>query len=85
LVTVSIIFFGLGVTNDFAKPGCVVPIGDDGSLNEVCSSGNLIIIKINETQLSWMQQSSQNANTSNHTLISQTMLIEFLYFRETTR
>ncbi len=29
--------------------------------------------------------SSQNANTSNHTLISWTMLIGFLYFRETTR
>ncbi len=30
-------------------------------------------------------KSSQNANTVNHTLISWTMLIGFLYFRETTR
>ncbi len=28
---------------------------------------------------------SQNANTGNHTLISWTMLIGFIYFRETTR
>ncbi len=28
-------FFGLGVTNDAGKPDCAVPIGDDGSLNEV--------------------------------------------------
>ncbi len=30
-------------------------------------------------------KSCQNANTGNHTLISWTMLIGFLYFRETTR
>ncbi len=77
-------FFWLGVTNDAAKPDCIVPIGDDGSLNKGCSSGEPIIIKINETQLSWKQQSSQNANTGNHTLISWTMLIGFHYFRETT-
>ncbi len=29
-------------------------------------------------------KSCQNANTGNHTLISRTMLIGFLYFRETT-
>ncbi len=51
-VAISIIFFGLGVTNYAAKPDCVVPIGDDGSLYEGCSSGELIVIKINETQLS---------------------------------
>ncbi len=70
LVAVSIIFFGLGVTNNAAKPDCIIPTGDDGSLNEGHSSGKLIIIKIKETQLSWKQQLSQNANTGNHTLIS---------------
>jgi hypothetical protein len=70
LVAISIIFFGLGVTNNAAKPDCVVPTGDDDSSNEGCSSGKLIIIEINETQLSWKQQLSQNANTGNHTLIS---------------
>jgi hypothetical protein len=83
-VAVSIFFFGLGVTKDAAKPDCVVPIGDNGSSNEGCSSSELIVIKINETQLSWKQLLSQNANTGNHTLVSCTMLIGFLYFRETT-
>ncbi len=50
-------FFGLGVTNNTAKPDCVLPIGDDGSLNGGHSSGELIVIKINEAQLSWKQQS----------------------------
>jgi hypothetical protein len=68
LVAISIIlFFGLGVTNNTAKPHCVIPIGVDGFLNEGCSSSKLIVIKINETQLSWKQQSSQNMNTGNHT------------------
>ena len=52
-------FFGLGVTNDAAKPNCIIPIGDDGSSYEGCSSGKLIVIEINETQLSWKQQSCQ--------------------------
>jgi hypothetical protein len=47
LVTISIIFFGLGVMNDAAKPNCIIPIGDDGSLNGGRSSGKLIVIKIN--------------------------------------
>ncbi len=38
-------FFWLGVTNNAAKPNCVVPIGDNGSLYEGCSSGKLIVIK----------------------------------------
>jgi hypothetical protein len=46
-------FFGLRVTNYAAKPNCIVPIGDKGSSNEDRSSGKLIVIKINETQLSW--------------------------------
>jgi hypothetical protein len=58
-VAISIIFFGLGVTNNAAKPDCIVPIGDDGSSYEGCSSGELIVIKINETQLSRKQQSCQ--------------------------
>jgi hypothetical protein len=37
-------FFGLGVTNESAKPNCVVPTGDDGSLNDGHSSGKLIVI-----------------------------------------
>ena len=43
---VSIIFFGLGVTNNAAKPDWVVPTRDDGSLYEGRSSGELIVIKI---------------------------------------
>jgi hypothetical protein len=50
---------GLGVTNDAAKPDCAVPIGHDGSSYDSRSSGKLIVIKINETQLSWKQQSCQ--------------------------
>jgi hypothetical protein len=53
------IFFGLGVTNDAAKPNCIHPTGDDGSLYEGRSSGELIVIKINESLLSRKQQSCQ--------------------------
>ncbi len=49
-------FFGLGVTNKAAKPDCVLPIGDNGSLYDDCSSGELIVMIVNETQLSWRQQ-----------------------------
>jgi hypothetical protein len=41
------VFFGLGVMNDAAKANCILPIGDDGSSNGGCSSGELIVIKIN--------------------------------------
>jgi hypothetical protein len=41
---VFIIFFWLGVTNDAAKPDCILPSGDDGSSYEGCSSGELIVI-----------------------------------------
>jgi hypothetical protein len=58
-IAVSIIFFRLGVTNNAAKPDCVIPTGEDDSLYEGHSSGELIIIKINETQLSWKQQLCQ--------------------------
>jgi hypothetical protein len=37
-------FFGLGVTNDAAKPNCILPTGDDGSLCEGHSSGKFIVI-----------------------------------------
>jgi hypothetical protein len=40
-------FFGLGVMNDAAESNCILPIGDDGSLNGGCSSSELIIIEIN--------------------------------------
>jgi hypothetical protein len=40
-------FFGLGVMNDAAKPDCILPIGEGGSLNGGRSSGKLIFIKIN--------------------------------------
>jgi hypothetical protein len=33
--------------NNAAKPDCTLPIGNDGSLNEGCSSGELIGTKIN--------------------------------------
>jgi hypothetical protein len=33
--------------NDAAEPNCILPIGDDGSLNGGRSSGKLIIIEIN--------------------------------------
>jgi hypothetical protein len=33
--------------NNAAKPDCILPIGDDGSLNGGQSSGELIVIKIN--------------------------------------
>ncbi len=33
--------------NDAAKPNCILPIGDDGSLNGGHSSGELIVMKIN--------------------------------------
>ncbi len=51
LVAISIIFFGLGMTNDAAKSDCILPTGDDGSSYEGRSSGKLIVIKINETLL----------------------------------
>ena len=41
------VFFGLGVMNDAAESNCILPIGDDGSLNGGCSSRELIVIKIN--------------------------------------
>ncbi len=44
LVAVSIIFFGLGVTNDAAKPDCILLTGDDIFLYENRSSGKLIVI-----------------------------------------
>ncbi len=61
------------MTNDAAKPDCILPMGDDGSLNEGCSSGEIMGIKINETLLSTQQSSNcvNNANTGNHTLISE--------------
>ncbi len=37
-------FFGLGVTNDAAKPDCVLPIGGNGSLNRGHYSGKLMFI-----------------------------------------
>ena len=47
LVTISMVFFGLGVMNNAAKPDCILPIGDDGSSNEGRSSSKLIVTKIN--------------------------------------
>ncbi len=32
---------------DAAKPNCILPVGDNGSLNGGTSSGELIIIEIN--------------------------------------
>jgi hypothetical protein len=55
----ALFFVGLGVTNNAAKPDCILPIGDYGSLIEGFLFGKLIIIKINETLLFWKQQSCQ--------------------------
>ncbi len=52
-------FFGLGVMNDAAEPNYILPIGDDGSLNGGCSSGKLIIIKIN-TESEYQQPADWN-------------------------
>ncbi len=35
------------MTNNAAKPDCILPIGDDGSSNGGCSSGELTVIEIN--------------------------------------
>jgi hypothetical protein len=59
LVAASIFVFGLGVTNDAAKPNCILPTGNDGSLYEGLLSGKLIVIQINETLFSWKEQSCQ--------------------------
>jgi hypothetical protein len=59
------------VTNNAAKPDCILPIGDIGSLDKGRSSGKLVVIEINKTLLSRKQQLYQNANTGNHTLISE--------------
>ncbi len=47
------------MTNNAAKPDCILPTGDNGSLYEGCSSGKLIVIEINETLLSRKQQLCQ--------------------------
>jgi hypothetical protein len=39
------VFFGLGVTIKAAKPDCILPIEDNGSLYKNHSSGKLIIMK----------------------------------------
>ncbi len=39
-------FFWLGVMNNAAKPNCILPIGDNCSLNGGSSSSELIVIKI---------------------------------------
>jgi hypothetical protein len=39
------VFFRLGVIIEAAKPDCVLPIGDNGSLYKNRSSGKLIIMK----------------------------------------
>ncbi len=44
------VLFGLGVMNDAAEFNCILPIGDDGSLNGGCSFGELIIIEFSEYQ-----------------------------------
>jgi hypothetical protein len=47
------------VTIDAAKPDCILPTGDNGSSYEGHSSGEVIVIEINETLLSRKQQSCQ--------------------------
>ncbi len=43
------------MTNKAAKPDCILPIGDDGSMYEDCSSGKLIVMIINETLVALME------------------------------
>ena len=53
------VFFGLGVMNDAAESNCILPIGDNGSLNGGCSFGKLIIIKFN-TESEYQQPADWN-------------------------
>jgi hypothetical protein len=43
------------VTNEAAKPDYILPIGDDGSMYEDHSSGELIVMIINETKVALME------------------------------
>ena len=45
--------------NDAAESNCILPIGDDGSLNGGCSSGEFIIIEIN-TESAYQQPADWN-------------------------
>jgi hypothetical protein len=47
------------VTNNAAKPNCILPTGDNAVSNEGRSSGKLIVIKINEALLSRKHQLCQ--------------------------
>ncbi len=76
-------FFGLGVTNDAAKPDCVIPIGDNGRMRVVLPTRSSLSKSMKHSSHG-SSSHVNNANTGNHTLISWTMLIRFLYFRETT-
>jgi hypothetical protein len=44
-VTISIIFFGLGVTNDAAKPDRILPIDDDGECMRVVPPASSFLFK----------------------------------------
>jgi hypothetical protein len=71
------------VTNNAAKPDCICPTGDNGSLYEGCSSGKLIIIKIKETLLSRKQQlcqkcKHQQSHFNSPNTDSKKKLLEFL-------
>ncbi len=87
LVAVSIIFFRLGVTKDAAKINCILPLGDNGSLNRGFSASKLIVIEINEAVLSRKQQSCQKCKhrQSCFDFPNTVILIGFLYLREMTR
>ncbi len=60
------VFFWLGVINNAAKPDCILPIGDDGYLNEGRSSGELIVIEINKTLLSRKQLCQKCKHQQSH-------------------
>jgi hypothetical protein len=67
-------FFRLGVTNDAAKPDYIFPTGDNGSLYEGCSSGELIVIQINETLLSrkqWLCQKCKKTGNQWNTALKE--------------
>ncbi len=78
-------FFGLGVTNDAAKPDCILPTGDNGSSYEGRFSGKLIVIEINEALLSRKQQLRQKCKHQQshfnfpNTDLKTKILLRFLY------
>ncbi len=77
-------FFWLGVTNNAAKPDCILPTGTMVLCMRVAHPASSSLSKSMKHCSHGSSNCVKNVNTGNHTLISWTMLIGFLYFRETT-